>query len=387
MGSKKKVGIITLHNANNYGAVYQAYALSKYIESMKHHSFIINYHIDKAGLLDFLKHPVSVIRKIFSRRAFSLSFFKARVQQHKGKKKEEVFHELFSEFRSTYLNITTKVYDYKTLEKECPPADIFITGSDQVWAADFIFSSPAYLLAFAPSQSKKISYAPSFGKQELEPYLQNTFRKHINQFHAISVRESSGRNLIKSLAGKDATKVLDPTLLLDDYLEIIDYSLVPEGPYALSYRLHQDFELTKWMTESIDSIGASMKLPLYSVSTNCPWSEDSKGESLYPSPGQLLGLIEKSNLFITNSFHGTVFGILFRKNFIVLARDSFKNKQNLRMIELLGAIGASERYCGPFSDLDEMREKLESNCDYDEIHRKLDQLRISSREFLTNALQ
>lgn len=387
MSSKKKVGIVTLHHANNYGAVYQTYALSSYIEGLGFEVFIIDYVMDRATIYSYLKNPIVFLRKMLSKKAFTVSFLKEKRQYHQGKHREEGFLEKFNDFRKDFLNITKREYDYTELKKSCPKTDFLITGSDQVWAADFFFSSPAYLLGFCPKGVKRISYAPSFGKSRLEPYLHRIFKDKLLKFDAVSVRERSGVEIVKEVAGIDAIKVVDPTLLLKSYSNIVDYSLVPSSPYILTYRLNQEHGLACWMSDCIKKISIDKGLPVYRVSTNNSLGLEEIGEDLQPTPGQLLGLIEKSSMVLTNSFHGTVFSLLFRVRFLCFARDIFEDKQNLRMLELLDLVGLQDLFCQPFIDPCLIGKKTDCGIDWGDVHQKLGQARLESESFLRKALE
>ena len=382
----KEIGIVTLHNSNNYGAVYQVYALSRYLESLGHKVFVLNYQADKSNISTYFKNPISAIRKIVHRKALSLQFIKNRSQYYKANKRENQFLTVFSEFRNTFLNITDNVYSYEMLKNNCPAADVFITGSDQVWAADFLFSSPAYLLGFVPKTAKKVSYAASFGKSKLEPYLHRVFKSNINDFDSISVREKDGISIVKDIAGIDAVQVLDPTLLIDNYSEIIDYSLVPSSPYIFIYRLNQEYELACWMMECIENITDINQIPVFSVSTNCCMDLNKKIKDLHPTPGQLLGLIERSSLTLTNSFHGTVFALLFGKSFLTFPRDRFNDKQNLRMTELLSSVGLEALFCEPFSDSNLVANKIKHRYNHEEVRKKMDNLIENSKNYLIDSL-
>lgn len=388
MRDNKLIGIITLQNGNNYGAMLQVYALSKYLESLGHHVFILDYDMtrDRSGIVNYLKHPFFLLQKIIYKKMLSVKFFLRQRQDHEGNQKEKLFDVVFDDFRKNHLNITNSIYNYQKLVNDCPKADVFICGSDQVWAADFFFSSPAFLLGFVPSHVKKISYAPSFGKNSLEPYLQKTFKNYVMKFDAVSVREKSGVDIVKNISGLNASQVLDPTLLLskNDYSEIIDYSLVPNKSYIFVYKLAQDYKLSDWMSETIKSISKKENLSVFSVSTNCPWS--SNEEKLYPTPGQLLGLIEKSSLSITNSFHGTVFSIILEKKFLSFPRDVFEDKQNLRLTDLLFSLKLDNLYCRPFLPVELIYKKLEYTFQYQDINDRLNEFRNISVDFLNNSL-
>lgn len=387
MIDEKKIGVLTLHRSNNYGAMLQAYALSKFLRELGYEPFIVNYHMESATVRAYLTQPLAFLAKIAGKNVFSWDFVKSKFSGLKGKSRESEFARIFEDFREQHLLIAPQIHDYESLRADPPEAYAFIVGSDQVWAADFVFSSPAFLLGFAGQGVKKISYAASFGKAYLERYLQPSFEAHIKNFDAISVRETSGVDLVRKLANLEATHVVDPTLLLTDYSEIIDYSLVPEGAYLFSYRLGQAESLTRWMNEALDAVAVNKSLPHYVVSTNAPPGAITSGEALQPTPGQLLGLIERASLFATNSFHGSVFALLLRTDFLTFARDSAPDKQNLRLTELLSNLGLSDRYCAPGLGQEEVLEKLVLPCEFDRAFDALAGRREESAAFLKQALE
>lgn len=385
MERSKKIGIVTLHRSNNYGAMYQVYALSKYLKLQGNDVFVLNYHMERTPLSLYLQHPLLFFRKMIEKRIFTLNFFQSKRQQ--AKKSEQGWLDLFEEFRNKHLTITEEVYDYQKLLLSCPAADAYVAGSDQVWAADFYFSSPAFLLGFVPATAKRVSYAASFGKNALESYLHKTFAKYLNKFDAVSVREKSGVNIVKQFSENPVTHVLDPTLLMSDYSEITDYSLVPKGDYLLVYRLSQDPQLEEWMCKRVEQLSKQMNLPVFNVFTNSSGGVELSGREIRPTPDQLLGLIDGASAMLTNSFHGVVFSIIFEKKFLAFARDRFEDKQNLRMIELLDSLGLQEKsYCQPFASEDEVIQKIEQVIHYKDVNDKLIRLRDCSEKFLQHAL-
>lgn len=387
MKDVKKVGILTLHRSDNYGAMLQAYALSKFLRELGYEPFIVNYRMEAASVGKYLSNPFAFLSKVVGKKVLSWSFIKSKLSSRQGKSREEKFSPIFEDFRSKHLNISEQIYNYEGLTSDPPEAYAFIVGSDQVWAADFVFSSPAFLLGFVPKNVKKIAYAASFGKAELERYLRSTFIDNVSEFDDIAVREKSGVDLVKNLLGRRAAHVVDPTLLLSEYSEIIDYSLVPKGDYILSYRLSQTEVLSQWMNLSLDAIASSLKLQHFVVSTNTPKGTLLSGEELMPTPGQLLGLIEKASLLVTNSFHGTVFALLLRTEFLTFARDSATDKQNLRLEELLGLLGLEDRYCGPELTKSIILEKTTRPCDFELANNTLAQKRMESAAFLKRSLE
>lgn len=385
MNKSKKVGILTLQFSNNYGAMYQVYALSRKLESIGCDVTIIDYKMDSPSLWTYLKHPVALLEKLLERKAFSIDFLKNRRQVMNSYIAEENVKSVFDRFRSDFLNISNKAYTFKDLKNENLRFDTIIVGSDQVWAADFIFSSPAYLLAFVGSTVKKIAYAPSFGKKNLERYLVKTFRKYSKSIEFLSVREHSGVELVKNITGRSVQKVVDPTLLLDSYDQIISNALVPSEEYMVCYRLDQESSLANWFIENVDQLSKKLNLKVVYISPNtdsnyAPW------DSLIPSPGELLGLIKNASLVATNSFHGTVFSLLLNTNFMVFSRDTFPDKQNLRMIELLGGVNLLHRFVDFNRDNQELADIAGEAVNWDRVNELLRIERELSMKFLLESL-
>lgn len=387
----KKIGILTLQNSNNFGALYQTFALQEFLISQGHEVFIINYDMarDRQSKGFYLKNSSALIQKLAHRKVFSLKFFSDRKELQLKREVEVKFDQIFKDFRRSYLNITEEEFDYKSLCQRAPKADIYICGSDQIWAADFLFTSPAFLLGFVPEGIKRVSYAPSFGKKSLQGYLHGTFKEYIKQFDAISVREDSGKEIIKDVAGLEAEVVLDPTLLLDrsDYKKILDTSSVPQKPYVLVYLLSQEKKLMAWTIEMINAAKTQMGWDVLYVTTNNIWPPDQSWQVIHPTPNQLLGLIEESQMVLTNSFHGSVFSIIMEKRFISLARDPYPDKQNLRMIGLTAKLGLERRFLKPFAKLNKLEGLIDKDIDFVEAKKNLGAMKEKSLSYLSGAIE
>ena len=379
---KIRIAILTLQNANNFGALLQAFALKSYLlKNFNSEVFIINHDWTKESisLSKILKNPLSFCKKLMT----YLSRKRMIIKSTKLNSFER-FGNVFDCFRNDNLNITEKEYNYKTLCLNPPEADVFIVGSDQVWAVDFLFKSKTYLLSFVKGGVKKISYAPSFGKAKLESYLKPIVAESLSKFDSISVRENSGINIINQLSGKSVTKVLDPTLLLTkkDYSSLIELPQ-DQNNYILVYLLDQEDTLFEWSKEIINSYADQYSMKVVFISTNNQNQIPEEWDQQYPSPGKFLGLIEGAHLVLTNSFHGTVFSILFEKQFYALPRDASNDKQNLRITDLLKTISSEYRFIVPYSS---NKQKEVSEINYQVINEKLIVERLISQEFLTKAI-
>lgn len=213
-----KIGIITYWGAQtNYGQVLQCYALQNFLRMKGHDVFVIRYNREKDILpTDILKK----ISKIFNP-LFIVSYFLRRLEQKKIDKDIYSHNRGFDDFRKKYIIQSSKEYEsFLELRNNPPEADLYITGSDQVWN---YWNIPikryknvvhAFFLDFGGSNIKRISYAASWGITNLPQDYKKEIQPLIKRFDYISVREKSGIALCKQCGRENAEWVCDPTLLL-----------------------------------------------------------------------------------------------------------------------------------------------------------------------------
>ncbi|MCK5615431.1 polysaccharide pyruvyl transferase family protein, partial [Candidatus Pacearchaeota archaeon] len=227
-----RIGIITFHRAINYGAVLQMYALYTYLKQQGHDPFVIDFKQTYPDgylgrrIISLIKHPFDIFSAV-----------KSRVLVKKG---DSYLSQGFESFLKRFITFSGTSQTLEELQNNPPEADIYICGSDQIWNPDEIGFNPAYFLDFGPSDLNRISYGPSFGRNEIPNTYIDDLKINLEKLDAISVREASGVEIVEQLTGREATQVLDPTLLLDDYSEVLDDSVVPPGNYIIAYRLHQE---------------------------------------------------------------------------------------------------------------------------------------------------
>ena len=361
----------------NYGAVLQMYALYTYLKQQGHDPFVIDFKQSypdgylkwRIGYL--LKHPFDIFTAV-KNRLFS-------------KRDELCLKQGFHAFLNRFITFTETAQTLDELQ-QCPPAaDLYICGSDQIWNPNEIGFYTAYFLNFGSSDVKRISYAPSFGMKKMPLEYVSDLRMYLKRLDAISVREASGVKIVKKLTGLKATQVLDPTLLIDDYSEVIDDSLVPSGKYILVYRLHQKRPLTQWLSDLINKLSRETSLAVYTISPNNKHRKLETGERLHPTPSEFLGLIKKSELVITNSFHATVFAVLFKRKFISCARDRYEDRQNLRMIEFLAGLGLLEHFIS-FGAESSSLSGVHRSWYYESVYQELTDMRRGSYDYLKKNL-
>lgn len=342
-----KAGIITFHDANNYGAVLQAYALNKKIGEYCS-SEIINYHNEK-----FHKsHSTSGIKN----KIINLIYRNAI----KKKNKE------FSEFRKNKLLIKGDIIKDEQLSQLNDIFDVFISGSDQVWNLKCSGNNDSYFLNFVNDTKKKNSYSASFGTRE--PKLDEMHIKYIKEFNHISVRERSGKDYLSEI-NINAVKTCDPVFLLDkgewDKLAgdnsdryILVYEVV-NGVNMINFAKM----LSKVQKLKVIVITSSYK-PILSVKTLRDIG-----------PIKWLNLIKNAEYIITNSFHGLAFSLIFNKQFFVELLSN--SDSNARMIELLEDMNLSSRLISDWQDIVKL-----DNIEFDNVNKKIKEVRKESIEYI-----
>ena len=383
----KKVGIITIVNVNNYGAELQAFATFRKLQLMGYNAEIINYlyykdwrYIDskmsrsfnsmsiKGKIIYFAKYRVAsfVLNKILP---LICKDVKQRIANFNS------FHQHNTRFSKLYKSM-------KDLYTDTPIYDVYMVGSDQVWNPNASSSIEPYFLTFAPHSALTVSYASSFGVSKIE---NNSIAKRIklglSSIKTISVRESSGVNLVKELTGRTAQLVCDPTLLLNKSEWTMFMKPVSNMPqrYVLIYQLSESDAIVKLATR----IGKQEQIPVYRICKRAFKVKKDKGvvNILNAGPSEFLSLITNASFIITNSFHGTAFSINFDVPFYTVV--SAKKKNNNRMESLLDYVGLGKRIVKDDVDITNLPIV---GYDVNATQLKLKSFRLESEKFLEDAL-
>lgn len=368
-----RVGIITYHYVPNYGAAMQAWGLQKALEALGHEAFLIDYrpsHLTTGGMFHFPKDA-------WSRRANLVIAYQKAMALKRLLRGDGGKHAKFEAFHAEHLNIEGSIYkSNKELRLEPPIADAYICGSDQIWNASEQFGiDSSYFLDFVPEGSKRISYAASFGRPEVHPRFYSETGRLVRQLDCISVREQSGVDMVQQLCGRDATWVPDPTLLVTDgYPEAI----VPEreeGSYIFSYTLRS--------RELVSSIEAHAAL-VSNMEVISPTNLGRAGQGA-PSPLEWLGYIKSAKYVITNSYHGTLFSIIFRKPFVFVGLSGAKSGFNERAKSLLNRLGLNDRIMFDFDQV-KLEGLLQEPIDWGIVAHELDDWRSTATDFLNTSI-
>lgn len=334
------VGILTFHRAVNYGAILQAYALQRTIELLGDNAEIIDYRCE------FIENEVSPLSGFRKKDKFVKTIKKFVFRSIKSK--------AFDKFMNGYLNLSPVIKKNEELNKLNSRYDCFITGSDQVWNYGCSGSDTSFFLDFVQDDSKKNSYAASFGFDKLPTSDPFDYQKLLKDYNKISVREKSGAQIVFDKIGVLPQVTLDPTLLLDrkEWKKIVLKRPLKEK-YIFVYYIREPKDLLKY----VDQLAERTKCKIINSKKSVEFLKKC-------SPADFLTWIYHADYVVTNSFHGTVFSILFNKKFVV-ELDNGKSINN-RSKELMEVLDVKERELDIYNI-----DSIKTEIDYLNVENKL----------------
>ena len=349
-----KVGILTFHRAVNYGAVLQAYALQYKIESLGHNAEIIDYRCKK------VEDDVSPLFGFRNNEKFVAALKKFIFRTKKNSS--------FDHFFRKYIHLSERVESGEELAALNGKYDCFFAGSDQIWNCGCSGNDTTYFLDFVVDGKKKNAYAASFGTDKLFPEDKFDYSTLLSDFNKISVREKSAISIIKEESGRNSEVTLDPTLLLtkEEWKKVVSSRPIKEK-YIFVYTIREQKDIAEYTRRLAEKTG-------YKV-INAKSSVEFFGKC---SPSDFLSWIYYSEYFITNSFHGTVFSLIFEKQFAI-ELDNGKNVNN-RSKELLELVGVDRTL-----SLENI-EAIDNVVNYAEVKKKLKEVGEDSVGFINSVL-
>ena len=329
------IKVITRHAPSNYGSLLQSIATITILERLGHTCEIIDYiRDDEHGLK-------AVITSLNGKQGWNGNLLKKLAYIAFRYPEEKTAEIKFSRMRKKYLKLTQRCRAHEDLKQL--DADVFMTGSDQVWGPTLNGQyDEAYFLSFV-SGKPKTAYAASFGRTDFTPQILAEYKKLLSTYSGIAVRENSAVDLLTQMGIPCAGQVLDPTLLLtgEEWSKRIKRNI--EGKYVLVYQLHNNPVLTDYALRFARHTG----LPLYRISPTFHQIRRG-GKFVYlPDLDEFLSYIKNCTYFLTDSFHGTAFALNFNKQFIEILPN---NKTGSRNQSILQLTGLTDRILTDFSD-------------------------------------
>jgi len=360
-----KILIITYHRVYNYGSSLQAYATLQAFSKLGLEAEVIDFvpkrYQNYSSVKQIYNESCYYHKNIFSR------ILSTAIKIPSYKKQKKVF-DLFDEFLSL-----TQRFDEKSLNNDYPVADIYCTGSDQVWN-NFIESSfiPEYFFSFLKNKEKCISFASSFGKESFEDNDKQILGQYLKKYSSISVREDSGVKILESIS-VPSIQLLDPVFILtkEEWLKIAEPNKY-NFKYILVYQLHGDSNAIDMAIELSKTTG----LEVLRLSNSFHQIGFYKS-SFLPTVNEFLTLFNNAEYVITDSFHGTSFSINLNKEFFV----KYPQKFSTRIKSILKLTELEDRAVSSYKDI-----SLENKIDYSKVNEIIMRERNRSMDYLREAI-
>lgn len=362
-----KAGLVTFYHIHHYGALLQAAATERAVESLGGACEIIDYYVNQNN--DLFRKPTGVGSAAAD--VHTALHYKALRDRY----------QRFERFSRDYLRISGHRFEsLEELRSAELPYDLILSGSDQIWNPKIFPDGrfdPVFFGTF--SSRRKIAYAPSFGVPHIPEGMEEELRGYLEGFSHISVRERQGREIVKEITGKDVPVVLDPTLLLTAE-QWSAMAAPPErsGGYILCYCISKPGALAPYIQRLAEETG----LPVVQL---CGIRQKVHPKAicvLDAGPSEFLGLFQNASYVCTNSFHGTVFSVQFQKPFFTaVAPSELAAPESSRTFSILSRLGLTERIIGTGTTAG-----LDDGIDWADVDRRLRAARQSSLDYLRAAL-
>lgn len=361
-----KIGILTYHRANNYGAMLQAYALR---QVMLHYSQDVS----------FVAYNPQYIKEDYATVVHRKSFASC------GKRKKlrypiYLMHYCYLRIKEWMRNRAFETFSSKYLPEGRLDSkyDLIVYGSDQIWCKQYVETCPGYDAFYFGDNDiaarRRIAYAVSMGSIEAQPEDYDFLKASLSRYDAISVREKSLKEFLEGISIKDIKIALDPTLLLtkEQWNTLISGRRLVKDRYALCYNILEDRELDRYAMK----YAQKHNMRLINLVPRIYDKAYTNDNFISAGPLDFLHLVRDAEFVISSSFHGVAFSIIFQKQFVAKL-----NHKAERVCSLLDQLGISKALVTKTS------EATEPEIDYNTIDNRLQELRNQSLSYIEGNIQ
>lgn len=336
----------------NYGSVLQCYALQQYLLKRGH---------TPEHIRDCRFNPLFLIKRLRNIKYFRM--FCAKVT---GIKKEQ-------EFIKNNIAVSKRAYfSEKSMKRHCPKAECFIAGSDQIWRK----ANGSRFLNYAPDSAIKLSYAASFGRTDIPVDMAQAIRPWLERFDGVSVRENTAVDMVHSVREAGAVRVIDPTLLLD--WEEYPYRELKLCDYCYCYFLNLERK-ENVRFEEIKAYAAQRGKNLL-VTAPLNYALFQGEDVVFPAVEDWLGYYKNAECIFTNTFHGMLFCIIFKKQFLFFIQNGNGGKENDRFYSLMSLLHLEDRMVSA-EDSIELVDRMNARIDYEKVYEVIRKERKRTDDF------
>lgn len=384
------LGIICNYYVRNYGSVLQSLALQRTLDKFDVDNEIIQYveRIPK-------KKRLEIFLKLQIKKLFRSDIVKEKLCSKMDTKKDEQYlrvvqerNQVFEEFVEGNFKFSSCFETMEQVQENAKNYDGIILGSDQLWCpSDLLLGY--HTLEWLERDIYKASYATSFGVSVLPTFLEKKLKQFLRNFNRVSVREQSGVDMIRKNCECNVELVLDPTLLLskDEWDVVLPYEKSADEKYIFCYFLSNAEELKK--RANILQQRTGLQIVTIPHLESYDRSEQNFGDvKLWKlNPCDMINLIRHAEYVLTDSFHVSIFSILYEKKFLVFDRYARGNadSRNTRIDNLLSITGLHERYYN--GNGDDIETAINANIDYAMAKERIECEKKKSLKYIEDILQ
>lgn len=387
----KKIGIVSCYFQHNYGSMLQAYATQMALDKLGFENETINIsgfnkEIKNAKIKYFIKASVSS-DILISKFGMAKNALIKKLIKNNYTELSKLRNKKFDEFSKSKFRLS-QIYNSKAeLSSKCAENySAIIVGSDQLWLPANIMAD-YYTLNFVPDNVNTIAYSTSFGQSALPKDVFKNAEIFLKKIKHLSIREEIGQKLIENLVGRKVPVVCDPTLLFtgEEWLSIQEETPIIKEHYIFCYFLGNNPPHREFAKRLKETTGYKI-VSLVHLDEFVKCDTDYADQTPYDiNPSDFLSLIRNASYVCTDSFHCSVFSILYQRTFFAFRRYSRNTIQstNSRLDTLFNLCGITGRILTGDEDINQC---LKLSINYNDIHNRLKNLREYSYEYLINAL-
>lgn len=386
----KKIGMSINYDYPDYGGMLQAYASFRKIKDLGYEPEAIN--------IDAVSGDIRNRKlKYFAKNILDVSIVKEKSQIVFKRIRTKLDRELssnlskrydaFEKFHKEHFKVSREYKSWVDLSNGCREYSSVVVGSDQLWLPSNI-AGGYYTLSFVPDEVNKIAYATSFGVAEVAKRQEETTNRFLNRINYLSAREESGQRIIKKHTGRDVQLVCDPALLLtaEEWDEDATSGRIIEDRYIFCYFMGNN----PWQRKFVEGLKSKTGYKIVALLHLDQYiKSDEEYVDIAPydiSPADFINLVKNAEMVCTDSFHGTVFSLIYGKKFFTFMRFSDKAtlSTNSRIHTLLKCMDVEDRLVLKNTNVDEM---LNKTMNIAIIQDKLTDFRNESLGYLKRALE
>lgn len=379
------IGVCIKYFHENYGGMLQAYATVSMLEERG-----IDYELIQYEKSLSIKEKMRSIPRLLNGILINDKYEAIKKKQGLKKHPEFALNEAirmkaFETFKKEHFTKLSPIFvGYENLKKGAERYEAVVTGSDQLWSPAGLPTN-YYNLMFVPDNIRKISYASSFGVKRIPWYQISRTRKFLNRIEYISMRENRGSEIVKELTGRSVPTILDPVFMFDQegWKQLIPVEKRINESYIFAYFLGDNSQHRIVVKKLAEKTGLKI-VALRHLDQYIEEDEKFGDYTAYDvAPDRFLNLLRGARYVCTDSFHGSCFSIIHKKQFMVFNRYTEKSKhsKNSRIDTLCHNLGLEGRR------FDGKIEAITQPIDYDTVYKKLDVLRAKVNIYLDKAFE